>query len=117
MFTIHYEPITNCHIRHICRRTAKLAGNRYVTPQMLRHTFATRLLEQGASVKAVSRWLGHKDEAFTIFLRMMNTMKLKLCFYLKRQTLNVMSWKLLNRNLFCRHKKRLINMSQKTKQK
>lgn len=66
VFTIHCEPIKNCHIRHICRRTAKLAGIRHVTPHMLRHTFATRLLEQGASVKAVSRLLGHKDEAFTM---------------------------------------------------
>lgn len=66
VFAIDGEPVKESHLRHICRRTAKLAGIRHVSPHMLRHTFATRLLERGASVKGVSKLLGHKDEAFTM---------------------------------------------------
>lgn len=35
-------------------------------PHMLRHTFATRLLEKGANIKAVSNLLGHANVAFTM---------------------------------------------------
>lgn len=66
IFAVDGEPVKESHLRHICRRTARLAGIRHVTPHMLRHTFATRLLERGASVKAVSKLLGHRDEAFTM---------------------------------------------------
>ncbi|MFE7114820.1 tyrosine-type recombinase/integrase [Streptomyces sp. NPDC057654] len=33
---------------------------------VLRHTFATAQLRFGVSIVAVSRWLGHKDPAFTL---------------------------------------------------
>ena len=32
----------------------------------LRHFFASKLLEQGVSIKAVAEWLGHTDPAFTL---------------------------------------------------
>jgi site-specific recombinase XerD len=32
----------------------------------LRHFFASVLLEQGVSIKAVAEWLGHTDPAFTL---------------------------------------------------
>lgn len=31
----------------------------------LRHFFASALLDQGESIKAVAEWLGHTDPAFT----------------------------------------------------
>lgn len=32
----------------------------------LRHFFASALLDQGESIKAVAEWLGHADPAFTL---------------------------------------------------
>ncbi|HEX3784617.1 MAG TPA: tyrosine-type recombinase/integrase [Pseudonocardiaceae bacterium] len=32
----------------------------------LRHFFASALLDQGESIKAVAEWLGHTDSAFTL---------------------------------------------------
>lgn len=42
------------------------SGIPYVTMHTLRHFFASRLIEQGESVKEVSVVLGHADEAFTL---------------------------------------------------
>ena len=47
-------------IRRCLRRWAKLC-NVSVTPHRLRHTFATRLLNQGVSLEAVRKLLGHSS--------------------------------------------------------
>lgn len=60
------EPVCKTHFRHICNKVAKAADIRHVTPHMLRHTFATRLIENGADPKSVSMLLGHADVAFTL---------------------------------------------------
>lgn len=59
---IRYEP------RGAFRTVAKEAGvlldekgNRFCTPHVLRHTFASLLVNSGVSLYKVSRWLGHKD--------------------------------------------------------
>lgn len=66
VFSRNGEPVSKYHLRYICKQSAKIAGICHVTPHMLRHTFATRSLERGASVKAVSKVLGHANPAFTM---------------------------------------------------
>ena len=60
------EPVSKDHLRYICERAAKLAGIRRISPHVLRHTFATRLIEAGADAKSVSEILGHTNVAFTL---------------------------------------------------
>lgn len=48
------------------RRRVGIPASRENGFHMLRHLFATTLLESGINVKAVSEWLGHASPAFTI---------------------------------------------------
>ncbi|WP_099203717.1 tyrosine-type recombinase/integrase [Scatolibacter rhodanostii] len=66
IFSIYNKKVTESHLRHTCDKIASLAEIRHLTPHMLRHTFATRLLERGVHIKVVSKLLGHKDIAFTM---------------------------------------------------
>lgn len=60
------KPFSTYHLRYICTRVSKAAGICHVNPHMLRHTFATRLIEKGADPKSVSMLLGHKNVVFTL---------------------------------------------------
>lgn len=66
IFTFHGEQMTPHHLRWICKKAAKIAGIRHVHPHMLRHTFASRMVENKADVKSLAKIIGHTDAAFTL---------------------------------------------------
>jgi len=58
----HSRPISTQAVRIMVKRNASLAGiKRRVTPHTFRHTFASRLVKNGADITAVQRMLGHAE--------------------------------------------------------
>lgn len=66
IFSVEGKRMTRHHIRYICNKTVKIAGIDHVSPHILRHSFATRMIERGADPKSVSVILGHTNVAFTL---------------------------------------------------
>lgn len=48
-------------LRRLARAVGRRAGVRGLRPHLLRHAFASRMLNDGAPITVVQRWLGHAD--------------------------------------------------------
>jgi integrase/recombinase XerD len=60
------SPLSRQSLWHLVRRAATAAGlARRVSPHVLRHSFASHLLEGGADLRAVQAMLGHADISTT----------------------------------------------------
>jgi site-specific recombinase XerD len=59
--------LTARHMRHLMPGDRKLAGiTQAYAPHALRHTFATQLLNAGASLEVVKERMGHRSLAMTL---------------------------------------------------
>ena len=61
-----HTPITKTVLRKLYERLRKKTGIKNITNHIYRHSFATRLVEKEAEIKAVSTLLGHKSVQFTM---------------------------------------------------
>jgi site-specific recombinase XerD len=55
------RPLSDKQIRSHLRRLGEAAGVKKVSPQRLRHTYATLLLNNGMSIEVLRRLMGHED--------------------------------------------------------
>lgn len=61
-----HTKVTETVLRKLYERLRKVTGIKDITNHIYRHSFATRLVENDADIKAVSAMLGHKSVYFTM---------------------------------------------------
>ncbi len=72
------SPITTRPVQQMLGRVARRAGiDKQVSPHTLRHTFATRLLDRGFSIREVQELLGHSDVSTTMIYTHVNPAALR----------------------------------------
>jgi site-specific recombinase XerD len=73
------RPIVIGTVAEIVRQAAQAAGIRkHVTTHVLRHSYATHLLEMGMNILRVSKLLGHSDiDSTMVYLHVMNEAEVK----------------------------------------
>jgi len=65
--TLKGDKLNDRYIRQLVERYAEKAGiGKHVNPHMLRHTFATELLQEGYNIREVQKLLGHSNVSTTM---------------------------------------------------
>lgn len=75
--TLRGGPLDTRYVRAMIDREAKAAGiDKHVHPHLLRHTYATELLDEGLTIREVQELLGHADVSTTMIYTHVNPVQL-----------------------------------------